>query len=50
VFTPLGGTFGMGGGLYAVSAALNVFIVAVLLLLLVWFKRRREVTEGVTYA
>jgi arabinogalactan oligomer/maltooligosaccharide transport system permease protein len=38
------------GGQYAVSAAINLFTVAVLILLILWFDRRSRAAEGVTYA
>jgi ABC-type sugar transport system permease subunit len=41
--------FGYGGH-YAFSAALNLFTVIVLILLILWFNRRSRAVEGVTYA
>jgi ABC-type sugar transport system permease subunit len=38
------------GGQYAVSAAINLFAVLVLVALLLWFNRRSRAAEGVTYA
>jgi ABC-type sugar transport system permease subunit len=38
------------GGQFAVSAALNIFTVLVLVLLIVWFSRVSKAAEGVTYA
>jgi ABC-type sugar transport system permease subunit len=38
------------GGQYAFSAVVNVFTVIVLLALLLWFNRRTQIAEGVTYA
>jgi arabinogalactan oligomer/maltooligosaccharide transport system permease protein len=38
------------GGQYAFSAALNIFTAVVLILLILWFNRRTQVVEGVTYA
>ncbi len=38
------------GGLYAVSAALNLFTVLVLVGLIWWFNRQSRAAEGVTYA
>jgi ABC-type sugar transport system permease subunit len=37
-------------GQYAVSAAINLFTVAVLILLILWFDRQSKAAEGVTYA
>ncbi len=39
-----------GGGLFALSAALNIFAVVVLLLLILGFNRWSRASEGVTYA
>jgi ABC-type sugar transport system permease subunit len=38
------------GGQYAVSAAINLFTVLVLVVLILWFNRRSRAAEGVTYA
>ena len=38
------------GGQFAVSAAINIFTVVVLIALIVWFSRRTQAVEGVTYA
>ncbi len=38
------------GGQYAFSAVVNVFTVIVLIVLLLWFNRRTQAVEGVTYA
>ncbi len=38
------------GGQFAVSAAINIFTVAVLIVLVLWFSRRSRAAEGVTYA
>ena len=38
------------GNQYAVSAAINVVTVIVLLILILWFNRRSKAAEGVTYA
>lgn len=38
------------GGQFAISAAINLFTVLVLLVLIVWFTRRSHTAEGVTYA
>jgi hypothetical protein len=38
------------GGQFAVSAAINVFAVLVLIAMILWLDRRRTATEGVTYA
>jgi ABC-type sugar transport system permease subunit len=45
-FQPLG----FFGGQFAVSAAINVFAVLVLIVTILWLDRRRTVPEGVTYA
>ena len=45
-FEPLG----FYGGQFAVSAAINVFAVLVLVVMILWLDRRRTATEGVTYA
>ena len=45
-FEPLG----FFGGQFAVSAAINVFAVLVLIVMILWLDRRRTATEGVTYA
>ncbi len=45
-FEPLG----FFGGQFAVSAAINVFAVLVLIAMILWLDRRRAATEGVTYA
>jgi ABC-type sugar transport system permease subunit len=37
------------GGQFAVSAALNVFTVVVLIVLILWFNRQSKALEGVTY-
>jgi len=37
-------------GQYALSAAINLFTVLVLVVLVLWFDRRSKATEGVTYA
>jgi arabinogalactan oligomer / maltooligosaccharide transport system permease protein len=50
LFTPLGGVFGSSGGLYAVSAALNLFIIVVLIIFMLRFNRASKAMEGVTYA
>jgi ABC-type sugar transport system permease subunit len=39
-----------GGGLFAVSAAINLLAVVFLVLFVFWFDRRTLATEGVTYA
>ncbi len=39
-----------GGSQYAVSAAVNIFTVVVLMLLILWFNRQSRAGEGVTYA
>ena len=44
-FEPLG----YYGGQFAVSAAINVFTVLVLVILILWLDRRRTATAGVTY-
>jgi arabinogalactan oligomer/maltooligosaccharide transport system permease protein len=41
---------GYMGGRFAVSAAVNVFTVFVLVILILWFNRLSRATEGVTYA
>jgi len=41
---------GGGGGMFAVSAALNVITVLILVVLVFWFDRITGATEGVTYA
>ena len=38
------------GGQFAVSAAINIFTVVVLVVLILWFNRRSQAVEGVTYA
>ncbi|HEY4721524.1 MAG TPA: hypothetical protein VII92_06730, partial [Anaerolineae bacterium] len=38
------------GGQFAISAAINLFTVLVLLVLIIWFTRRSHTAEGVTYA
>lgn len=38
------------GNQYAISAAINVVTVIVLLILILWFNRRSKAAEGVTYA
>jgi ABC-type sugar transport system permease subunit len=38
------------GGQFAVSAAINIFTVVVLVVLILWFNRRSRAVEGVTYA
>jgi arabinogalactan oligomer / maltooligosaccharide transport system permease protein len=38
------------GGQYALSAAINIFTVIVLIALLLWFNRLSKAEEGVTYA
>jgi ABC-type sugar transport system permease subunit len=38
------------GGQYAVSAAINLFTVVVLVALILWFNRQSRAVEGVTYA
>jgi hypothetical protein len=38
------------GGWYGASAALNLFTVLILFLLLLWFSRLTKADEGVTYA
>ncbi|MEP7359257.1 MAG: ABC transporter permease subunit, partial [Anaerolineales bacterium] len=38
------------GGQFAVSAAINIFTVVVLIGLILWFNRRTLAVEGVTYA
>jgi ABC-type sugar transport system permease subunit len=38
------------GGLYAVSAAINIFTVIILVVLLIWFNRWSKASEGVMYA
>jgi ABC-type sugar transport system permease subunit len=38
------------GGQFAVSAAINIFTVLVLIGLLGWFNRLSKATEGLTYA
>ncbi len=45
-FEPLG----FFGGQFAVSAAINIFTVLVLVVMILWLDRRRVATEGVTYA
>lgn len=50
LFTPLGGVFGSRGGLYAVSAALNLFIIVVLIIFMLRFNRASKAIEGVIYA
>lgn len=46
----LGPGFGRAGGLYAVSAAVDLFIVAALLIGVLALSRRTRAAEGVTYA
>jgi ABC-type sugar transport system permease subunit len=46
IFNPIG----QGGGLFAVSAALNIITVIVLVILLLFFNRWSQAAEGVTYA
>jgi ABC-type sugar transport system permease subunit len=41
---------GYFGGQFAVSAALNIFTVIVLIVLILWFNRWSKAAEGVTYA
>jgi len=38
------------GGLYAVSAAINIFTLIILVALLIWFNRWTKASEGVMYA
>ena len=45
VFAP-----GRFGGQFAVSAAINMFTVLVLVVLVLWFNRLSRASEGVTYA
>lgn len=46
----VGASFGRAGGLYSVSAAIDVFIVAVLMVGVYALSRRTKAAEGVTYA
>ncbi|MBN1485214.1 MAG: sugar ABC transporter permease [Chloroflexia bacterium] len=46
LFNPMG----YAGGQFALSAALNLFTVAILILLLLWFNRWSRAAEGVRYA
>jgi arabinogalactan oligomer/maltooligosaccharide transport system permease protein len=51
VFSPTSGQFTGGqGGLFALSAAINIFTMMVLILLILWFNRISRASEGVTYA
>ncbi len=43
-------TNGRFGGLFALSAAINVLTVVLLIVLIIWFDRRTRASEGVTYA
>jgi len=38
------------GGRFAISAAINIFTVVVLVVLILWFNRLSRAAEGVTYA
>ncbi len=43
-------SFFAGGSQYAISAAINVFTVILLILALLWFNRWSKAAEGLTYA
>ncbi len=43
-------TNGRFGGLFALSSAINVLTVVLLIFLILWFDRRTRASEGVTYA
>jgi hypothetical protein len=52
-FATLSYTFfapGYFGGRFAVSAAINIFTVVILVILILWFNRLSRAAEGVTYA
>jgi len=50
VFNPTGGTYGMRGGMFAVSAVINILTVLILAGLVILFNRWSKAGEGVTYA
>jgi ABC-type sugar transport system permease subunit len=50
IFNPTAGTFGMRGGMFSVSAIINILTVFILAGFVILFNRWSKAGEGVTYA